>query len=60
MKAKHPHCQKASLTVDFKPSRKDLLYKDFKGMALLPNFNNDRKYFTPTFVLRYYDKLESD
>lgn len=60
MKAKHENCQKADLTVDFKPGKKDSLYENFKDLALFPIFNTDRKYFTPTFVLRFHDAGESD
>jgi hypothetical protein len=60
MKAKHPHCQKGNLSLDLKPHKKDALYKDFKDIALFPTFNNDRKYFTPSFVMKCFERLETD
>ena len=60
LKPKHPKCQKGSLILDFKPDKKDLLYKDFKDIALFPIFNNDRKHFTPAFVMKCLERLGSD
>lgn len=27
---------------------------------MLPVFNNDKKYYTPTFVLKYYGNVETE
>lgn len=55
MKAKKMDCHKGTITVDFKPCKKDSLYNEYKGMSIHPVFNNDRKHFTPTFVLKYHE-----
>ena len=57
MKAKQSLCQKKNMVIDFKPNKKHDLYKDFKDIALYPVFNKDKKYFTPTCVLRFFDHL---
>lgn len=60
LKAKETTCQKENLSVDFKPSKKDALYKEFKEIALFPTFNNDKKYYTQSFIMKCFVRLESD
>lgn len=59
MKAKKEECNKGSIMIDFKPGKKDDLYKEYKGLSMYPVFNNDKKHYTPTFVLKYYGCVES-
>ena len=53
IKGLNDRSRKIDIKVEFKAPAKNPLYKKFKGEAIIPIFNVDGKFFTPTFVLKH-------